>query len=242
MKMKTFVVALSVAMTALSIHGTASATHPAAGGTGAVSVGSTVAGNFGVGSNGTSTSFAHNRESATASVTASTSRTPNYSTVKAGISGATTTASQGTAYNVSTGAGWGSALSAGSARTAVQGAASIGGVSTGFNGGAAGTNTSNIIYAGTNQGSYVAGQTMSGFDAQLHYTRSSSTTHAPHGTIGGARTSSVGVTATTTGYASGANASGALAGMNAAGIANIGATGYFFASAGLSGTTSATAP
>jgi hypothetical protein len=46
-----------------------------------------------------------------------------------------------------------------------------------------------------------------------------------------------------TGYASGANASGALDGMNAAGIANIGSSGGFFAKANLgAGTGRITAP
>jgi hypothetical protein len=242
MKAKKLVAALAFAITTSSIHSTALATEPSASGIGAASVQSTVMGNFSVGTNGTATSYARNSQAATASVFASAGHTPRFNNVDAGINGATTTSSFGMAYNVSTGSGLGSALSSGAADTSVAGVASIHGVATGFNGGYAGTQTGNIIFAGTSSGSYVAGQTLSGFDTQLFYSRSATAAAAPAGTAGGTRSSTVGLSTQTTGYASGANATGALEGMNAAGISNIGSSGMFFAKAGLSAAVSASAP
>jgi hypothetical protein len=220
MKTKKFVAASAVAMAALSIQSAASATGPGASGSGAVAVGSTVGGSFSL---------------ATAKMTATRNYTPHYSTVNAGISGATTTDSSGKAYNISIGSGSGWAKSSGSANTAVQGAAAIHGVTNGFTGGSSGTQTNDAIKAGTNQGSYVAGQTKSGFDTQVHYSRTVAATPAPAGSSGGDRSATVSVSNETTGYASGVNASGALQGMNAAGLASIGASGHFFAKAGAKG-------
>jgi hypothetical protein len=206
----------------------ACATQPSAGGSGTVAIGNTVKGNFSAGSNGSATSYAQNAEAATAGITALANNTPHYTQVNAGITGATTTDSSGKAYNVSTGSGSGSAMSSGYADTSVQGALGIHTVTSGFNGGNAGTQTNNQIVAGTNQGSYVSGQTLSGFDVQLNYAKS-----------GGG----VSIADTKSGYASGANSSGALAGMNAAGIASLGASGQFFTTVKLSaGTGNVTAP
>jgi hypothetical protein len=104
-------------------------------------------------------------------VTATRSYTPGYGSVNAGVTGETTTNSAGKAYNVSTGSGSGSASSAGYAAAGVQGRAAIQGVTQGFTGGASGTQSANVTHAGTNQGSYVLGQTLSGFDTQVHYAR-----------------------------------------------------------------------
>jgi hypothetical protein len=242
MKAKKLVAALAIAITTSSIQSRALATEPSASGIGVASVQSTVMGNFSVGTNGTATSYAQNTEAATASVSASASHTPRFNNVDAGINGATTTNSFGMAYNVSTGSGFGSALSSGAADTSVAGVASIYGVATGFNGGYAGSQTGNIIFAGTNSGSYVVGQGLSGFDTQLSYSKSGTAAAAPAGASGGTRSSTVGVSSQTTGYASGANATGALEAMNAAGISNIGASGMFFAKGGLSAAVGATAP
>jgi hypothetical protein len=202
-----------------------------------VEVGNKLKGNFALGSNGTATSYAQNTESASATVTASTAYKPNHSYVAAGVSGATTTDSTGKAYNVSTGSGTGAAMSQGSADAYVHGGLAIHGVTTGQNGGNSGTNTTNLIKAGTNQGSYVVGQTLSGFDVQVVYSKNATHAHAPAGTYGVTNSSTVTVSDSKTGYASGANVTGALAGMNAAGLANIGASGHFFAKAGLEATT-----
>jgi hypothetical protein len=226
MNLKKLAAAMAIAVTTTSVQFTAFAHDPVASGTGAVSVRSTVAGGIAVGTNGASTSFAQNSEAASASVSATATHNPRFTNVNAGISGATSTSSFGTAVNVTTGYGFGSAFSTGSADTSVAGSTAIHGVTGGFNGGYAGTHTDNVVIAGPNSGSYVAGQTVSGFDTQLSYSRSAGAS----------------LSAQSTGYASGANASGALEGMNAAGISNIGSSGSFFATGGLSATTGASAP
>jgi hypothetical protein len=233
------IVAVNAAAVALLASSAAFATDPFAKGAGSVSAGTAVAGGFSVGSNGSSTSYATNSESAKATITAAKSYAPNYcnTNVSAAITGGTKTESSGMAYNVSSGSGSGGALSAGHADTAVKGQIGIHGVTSGFNGGGSGTQTDNVIKAGTNQGSYVNGQTVSGFEADVHYARSSGYTTAPAGIQAPARTGSVEVSGSNTGYASGANASGALDNMNAAGVANIGASGYFFGKTNLSGST-----
>ena len=209
---------------------------PSASGYGSINIHSGVNGNFSLGANGTATSYAQNSEAATARVGATTSFTPNYSTVAAGVSGATTSDSAGQAYNISTGSGMGTAASFGSAATLVGGTTSIHDVTTGFNGGGSGTQTSNVIHAGTNQGSYVIGQTVSGFDAGVSYARPATIT-SPVAGIGSNRSATVSISAYNTGYASGANAMGALEGMNAAGLANIASSGQFFGRGALSANT-----
>jgi hypothetical protein len=230
-------IAIKAAIAALLASSAALATGPSAGGAGTVSAGTAVAGTFAVGNNGTSTSYAQNKESARATITAKDSFTPGYGNVKAAVQGATRTDSAGVAYNMSTGSGSGYALSAGHADTATNGTIGIHGVSSGFNGGGSGTHSGNLIMAGPNQGSYVAGETVSGFDAQISYSKGHSSAPAPAGSIGGSRSATVEVTGSNSGYASGANASGALDNMNAAGIANIGSSGYFFGKTSLSGST-----
>jgi hypothetical protein len=242
--MKTTIIsaALTGAITALVTLPAAHATQPASRGLGAATIASAVSGKFSTGSNGTSASYAQNSESATASVTASRSHAPDYRAVNAGISGATRTDSHGIAFNVSTGAGTGSATSSGFADTSVKGATAIAGVTGAANGGA-GTRTTNLIQAGSNQGSYVEGSTLSGFDAQLNYSRSVTVTPPHNGMAGGTRSATTSLHSQTTGYASGANATGALESLNAAGIANIGASGYFFGKTHLSAQSGAvTAP
>ena len=128
-------------------------------------------------------------------------------------------------------------MSAGYADTATCGTVGIHGVTTGYNGGGSGKHTENLIKAGTNQGSYVAGETVSGFEAKVAYSKEYSSAPAATGTIGGTRSAAVEVSGFNSGYASGANASGALENMNAAGIANIGSSGYFFGQTNLSGST-----
>lgn len=230
-------IAINAAIAALLSSSAAMATAPSAGGVGSVSASTAVAGSFNVGNNGTSTSFAQNKESAMATITAkksfTTSIAPNCDrnvSANATIMGSTKTESAGVAYNKSTGSGSGSALSAGHADTAAGGAVGIQGVTSGLNVGMSGTRTDNLIKAGTNQGSYVSGETVSGFEANVSYNKA-------YETAAGSRTGKVTVTGSSTGFASGANASGALENMNAAGIANIGASGYFFGKTNLSGST-----
>ena len=133
----------------VSIPGASSpgASIPGASGYGGINLHSGVNGSFSLGANGTATSYAQNSEAATAKIGATTSFTPNYSTVAAGISGATTSDSAGQAYNISTGSGMGTAASFGSSATLVGGTTSIQGVTAGFNGGGSGTQTSNVIQA-----------------------------------------------------------------------------------------------
>ena len=233
MKPTQLVTSLSFAFSAIAIHSSAQATQPSAAVGASVSIQNTVAGKFCVGSNGTSLSSARNSEAASASVSANANNTPNYGAVNAAVSAATTTDSSGNAFNVSTGNGSGSVTSIGTASTAAQGAVAIHGVTTGFNGGFTDTHTSNAISAGTNQGSYVAGETKAGFDVGVNYTQTAATTAAPAGTSGTGSSASVSIADQKMGYASGANVSGALDGMNAAGYANIGASGQFFVRAGL---------
>ncbi|WP_147376913.1 hypothetical protein [Noviherbaspirillum saxi] len=199
------------------------ATQPNVVGSGWVATGANAGGNFSLGSNGSATSYAQNREAATAKVTTTADNTPKYTVVNAGVMGATTTESFGKAYNLSSGSGTGSATSAGMADTGVNGKTGIHGVSTGFNGGEAGTHTSNKVQAGVNQGSYVSGETKAGFDTKLHYEKS-----------GGKHSGATRVSSYADGYAGGKNHTGSLTGLNAAGIASIGASGKFFAKAGLS--------
>ena len=225
-------VPLSVFATGPGAHGAA---VPVAIGFGSINIHSGVNGNFSLGSNGTAMSYAHNSEAATAKVGATASFTPSSRTSAAGVSGETTSNSAGQAYNISTGSGTGMAASYGSAATLVGGMTAIHGVTTGFNGGMSGTQTSNVIHAGTNQGSYVMGQTVSGFDAGVNYARPA-TTHYPVAGIGSNRSATVSISAYNSGYASGANAMGALEGMNAAGIANIGSSGKFFGKGNMSAT------
>jgi hypothetical protein len=231
------VVVINAAIAALLASSAALATGPYAGGVGTVLVGTAVAGTFAVGNSGTSTSYAQNMESAKASITAARSAALCYPSVNAAVQGATRTESIGVAYNTSTGSGSGNALSAGHADTATRGAIGIHGVTSGFNGGGSGTHTDNLIKAGTNQGSYVAGETVSGFEAQVTYNKGYSSAPAPAGSYGGSRSATVEVSGANSGYASGANASGALENMNAAGLANIGSSGYFFGETNLSGST-----
>lgn len=215
----------------------ASATEPRASGMGGIAIQSSVGGGFSLGTSGSALSYAQNSQAATAAIGATAAYTPNFTSVTAGVSGATTSASYGQAFNVSSGSGSGSAASQGSAGTWVHGIESIHGVTGGFNGGASGTYSQDVIQAGTNQGSYVAGQTASGFDSQVHYERAGGWMPAPVGTYGSGASSQVGVSTTNTGYAGGANTGGALEGMNAAGIANIQSSGYFFGNANLSART-----
>lgn len=236
MKTNKLVTTLSIGVAALLFQVTSSATQPGAIGYGAVAVHGNVNGNFSIGANGAATSYAQNKEAATAKITAVTGSTPYHQTVMAGVSGATTSDSSGHAYNTSTGSGSGSAALYGFSETLVKGGTAIHGVTNGFSGGKSGTQTGSIIQAGPNQGSYVVSQSLSGFDAEVNYARSAATTPAPIGTSGGSRSSMVSLSTQHSGYASGVNATGALEGMNAAGIANIGASGHFFAKGGLSAT------
>lgn len=227
MKLNSLFSALSTAVPVFLLSGTAFATEPSSAGHGTVVISSKVGGNFAVGLSGTSTSFAQNTEAARAKVTGSAGYTPGYNEVNVAVGGTTLTESAGKAYNISTGSGTGGAMSKGMTDASVNGQANIHAVSTGFNGGGSGTHSTNVIVAGANQGSYVAGQATSGFDTQLNYAQTYSSSPVT-GFIGHARESGVSISGLTSGYASGANTSGALQGMNAAGLANIGAAGDFF--------------
>jgi len=234
MKLTAHKAALALALSAIGMQQQAAqATEPSASGHGSVSLNNAVNGSFSVGSNGSSTSYATARQSAGANLSATATNTPGYGNVKAGIAGTATTESYGKAYNVSTGSGRGLAMSAGSADAAVQGRMGIHGVTQGFNGGSASTEGGHIIRAGTNQGSYAVGNTAAGFDAQVEYQRNASRTPAPAGWTGGTRNAGVNVVGTSTGYGTGTNQSGALQGMNAAGLANIWGTGRFNAGTNL---------
>jgi hypothetical protein len=231
-----------IAVINLGIHAAALATQPSAGGSGSVHSGTAVSGGFTVGSQGSSTSYATSSQSATASIGGAVNHTPGYCTVSAGIVGQTATQSSGKAYNISTGSGSGSAVSKGWADTAVRGSVGIAGASRGFNGGSAYTSTRDEIRAGTNQGSYVLGQTGAGFGVQLDYQRSGVKAGAPAGSVGGSSSRTVGVTTTTSGFAGGTNEYGALQGMNPAGVANIWANGGFSARGDLRGSTGPVRP
>ncbi|GAA4016554.1 hypothetical protein GCM10022212_09680 [Actimicrobium antarcticum] len=227
----------AVMLTAMTLHGAAFATQPSASGSGVVAIQNVVKGNFSLGNNGTSTSFAQNKESGMAKVTASANYLPCYQAVNAGISGATETKSSGQAYNISTGSGTGSATSRGDVSAAVHGQAAIHGVTDGYNGGKSGTDTHNRIVADTNQGSAFAAGTTSGFDLALHYEKLTTTVPAQTGSTGGIRTTTVKISDKKTGYVSGATDIGKLDGMNAAGIANLGSSGDYFVRANLSAST-----
>lgn len=243
MKKSKLVPARSFVVLALFAPFMAAATEPHASAAGGVSIQSNVGGGFSLGTSGSALSYAQNTQAATAAVGATASYAPGFNSVTAGVNGATTSASYGQAYNVSSGSGSGSASSQGSVGTWVHGMESIHGVTNGFNGGASGTYSHDVIQAGTNQGSYVAGQTASGFDSQVHYERAGGWTPAPVGAYGGGASSQVGISTANTGYAGGTNTGGALAQMNAAGIANIQSSGYFFGNANLSaGTGTVSAP
>ncbi|MEB0133940.1 hypothetical protein QN362_01200 [Actimicrobium sp. CCC2.4] len=206
-----------------SVH----ATEPSASASGNVAIQNTIKGNISLGTNGSSTSFARNAEAATAKVGTSANYQPHFREVNASTAGQASTDSAGMAYNTSTGSGYGTASSMGSARTLIAGSTAIHGVTQGLNGGSASVQTDNRIVAGTNQGSYAEGQTKSGFDLQLHYTRN-------------AGPSSVSISDDKSGFVSAANSSGALKDMNAAGVASIGSAGQFFVRANLAGSTGST--
>lgn len=250
MKTTHFIASFGAGMAVLLAQSAAHATHPApanAIATGNVSVGTAINGKFAIGQNGTSSSYAHNSQSASAIVNATRAYTPSQNAITAAVSGETKSESLGKAYNTSTGSGTGSALSSGFADTAVRGKLNIPGVTQGFNGGGSGTHTDSLIKAGTNQGSYVSGQTVSGFEAEVKYGKTysvapiaapaPSATPAPAPSVGTTATKSVNVAGSNEGYASGANTTAALQQMNAAGIANINSTGYFFGKTKLSGST-----
>lgn len=256
MKTTHLIASIGTGMAVLLAQSAAHATQPASSNavaSGKVAVGTAVHGKFAIGQNGTSSSYAHNSQAASATVNATRAYTPGTGNINAAVSGETKSESLGKAYNISTGSGTGSALSSGFADTAVRGALSIPGVTQGFNGGGSGTHTDSLIKAGINQGSYVTGQTVSGFEAEVKYGKAYSVTPiaAPTPTpatttttttvtapaAGGTTTKSVNVAGSNAGYASGANTTAALEQMNAAGIANINSTGYFFGKTRLSGST-----
>jgi hypothetical protein len=244
--MKTVKLVVAVAVVA-ALQTTAFATQPSASGSGGVVIANTVSGNFAVGQNGASTSYAQNSEAGTAKVTAMANYTNGYGAVNAGVKGETTTSSAGNAYNISSGTGNGTASSIGSVNAGVSGVVAIQGVTTGRNGGNASTQSNNQVDAATNQGSYVAGATKSGFETQIQYSRTYESIAAPAGTTGGTRIATVSIADQKSGYASGDSrtgvvqladsVTGVLQNMNAAGLANIGASGMFFAKAGLSADT-----
>lgn len=232
-----FTATLRAAMAALLVPSAAFATDPHAFGAGAVSIGTAVSGTMALGANGSSSSYSHNAEAARATISTTRSYTPNHASVTAGAAGATLTKSEGVAFNKSTGAATGGAASAGFAETGTRGVVGIDGVTSGFNGGGSRTVSDNVIKAGRNQGSYVEGTTASGFEAAVGFGRNVSTAPAPAGSTGGTRTRSVEVWGSSSGYTNGATASGALQHMNAAGIANIGASGHYFGRTNAAGTT-----
>ncbi|WP_151637892.1 hypothetical protein [Noviherbaspirillum aerium] len=239
----TFGTGLAVLLAQTGAHAT-NFVPPNATASGNVSAGTAINGKFSLGANGTSSSYAHNSQSASATVNATRAYTPSQNLTTATVSGETKTESLGKAYNVSTGSGTGSAMSSGFADTAVRGKLNIPGVTQGYNGGGSGTHTDSLIKAGTNQGSYVTGQTVSGFQAEVKYGKTYSVTPIPAPTapttppsVGTTTTKSVNVAGSNEGYASGANTTAALNQMNAAGIANINSTGYFFGKTNLSGST-----
>jgi len=196
------------------IHSAALATQPQATGSAHAAVRVATSGAMSIGSNGSALSVASSSQSAYAKTTPSMAQPacpPGTQGVSASVAGETATRSSGVAYNTSTGSGTGSASAAGSAGAAAQGSAGIQGLHTGNSGGSTGTYNTFNIQAVRNQGSGVQGSTASGFQTVLNFDRSSGPT----------------VQASTTGYVTGANASGALAGMNAAGVTSIQASGYF---------------
>lgn len=232
----------AVAAAAVCIHTNAHATDPGARGSARADAGSAVGGQFTIGRAGASYSYAQSSQTASAGLTASARHTPGHGSVSAGIAGDTRTTHSGVAYNTSSGSGRGSASSSGRTAAAVAGRAAIDGVSQGRPGGSAGTATQHRIVAGRNQGSWVAGEAVSGFDVRLDYARSGARMPAPAGQLGGSRSTGVTVGSTATGYAGGRNGYGALAGMNAAGLADIRSSGSFRARGGLGAETGVRAP
>lgn len=199
------------AFAALCVHSAALATQPSASGSGGAAAQVSSGGSMSIGSNGSALSYAASSQSAHASTTTATSHTPNYSNVRASVAGETATHSSGMAYNTSTGSGTGWANSAGAVSAAARGTVGIHGVNTGHSGGSTRTQSTFVIQAGRDQGSSVQGRTASGFETVVGYERNGGVT----------------VNAATTGYVTGTNVSSALAGMNAAGLASIQASGYF---------------
>jgi len=199
------------ALAVLCIHSAALATQPTAAGGGSAAAQVASGGSMSIGSNGSALSYASSSQSAHAATTAATAHTPNYSNVRASIAGETGTQSAGVAYNTSTGAGTGWAQAAGQVSAGAGGTVGIHGVSLGDSGGDTRTQSNLVINAARDQGSSVQGCTASGFETGLRFDRSQGVT----------------VNATTTGYVTGTNATNTLAGLNAAGLASIQASGYF---------------
>jgi hypothetical protein len=134
----------------------------------------------------------------------------------AGVVGTTWTDSSATATNRSTGQASGMAASTGSSHANVAGSAGIQGI-----GGADGRSNAKLgttIVAGPNQGASTTGRMDSGFEAHVSYTRSA---------IAGGTSQQV--DARTGGFANGSTSTNtSLTGLNAAGVARIGAdAGYF---------------
>jgi hypothetical protein len=169
-----------------------------------------------IGGNGSALSYAASSQSAAARL--ATNLSP--SRTGASVAGETATRSTGVAYNLSSGAATGLALSAGSAGTQVQGAVGLRGGQ--FAGGIAGAGSSFSIVAARNQGSSVDGHTAAGFEASMQRGGQAA---AP--SYGGTPGAASGWQVSTTGYVAGSNTSAALPGMNAAGVARIDGTGHF---------------
>jgi len=203
------------------MHAAALATQPCAGGIAGALVNASTGGSMSIGSNGSALSYATSSQSAATKITAGTTHLPGFSKVNASIGAETATQSAGTAYNSSIGSGSGWATSAGTVNAAAQGKLGIRGMSAADSGGSTGTQSSFAIHAARDQGSAVQGNTASGFETSLNFRRTGQTQAA--GTPG----SGVALNVSTTGYVTGTNASNALAGMNAAAVADIKASGYF---------------
>lgn len=208
------------ALAVLCVHSVAVATQPSATSSAGSVAQVTSQGAMTIGNNGSALSFASSSQSAGVGTTATTFHTPSYSNVRASVSGETSTLSAGVAYNISKGAGTGWAGAAGSVSAATHAVVGIRGLNTGDSGGSAGTSSTFTIQAARNQGGSVQGNTASGFATELTFQRLG---EAKSGNPAGG----VVVNATTTGHVSGANASGALAGLNAAALVSIQSSGYF---------------
>lgn len=225
---------IAVIAATLFAMSSAFATQPAANGQGEIAIVSSVSGIINAGQAGTSTSQSFNSQSATASLTSTANNTQGYTNVNAEQVGAVTTNGHAYAFNNSTGTGTGYGLSNGAAAAAVQGNVSIHGVAAGT--GSAATYSQNNVAAAANQGSENASATTAGFDVALNYNQSKSV-------VAGVVTQTVGITGSTTGYASGAtnqwNNTGGAA--NAAGVNNSVAVGQY-AAATIGATTIASAP
>jgi hypothetical protein len=217
--------ALALALAALLAHSLAHATPPAGDGSTASMAQVLGRGAMSIGSNGSALSFASSSQGASSRLQVESARNPGYAGVRSSISGETATRSTGVAYSLGSGSGAGWATSAGTVGASAQGSLGPSGANAG---GSVATGSSFMIHATRGQGSAVQGSTAAGFETSLDSRRFGvpCVRPAPVATVP-VRSGGTAVELSTAGHVSGANASATLAGMNAAGVAQIVAHGEF---------------